>query len=308
MKLDMPIAIMSFDRPDYLRAVLQALLRQQWPSSVLPRFFLFQDAAQSARSNALMGDPERMLAAVRVFKHYFPDGVVVQAEHNLGIARNFDRAERAFFEDMKADVAVFLEDDMILSRYYFCAMAELAEAALKRPEIGMFSAYGQHHFTELVEQKRRIGEICLMNEHNWAFGITRACWAARDKVVAEYLDLIDDIDYRERGSRNAIIKAFQIRCGRGGRGYLSSQDSIKNMACEVSGFHRISTFANFARYIGRKGEHMNETKFALRGYDSTVVYASPPQGFHIPDGETLRLMRRTFTSDKFKVLFEGGKA
>ncbi|MBY6243599.1 glycosyltransferase family 2 protein, partial [Methylosinus sp. Sm6] len=148
MTLRMPIAIMSFDRPQYLQAVLQSLARQHWPATLEPQFFLFQDSAKSGRTGAALGDEDAAAASVRVFQRYFPDGVVVQAEHNLGVARNFDRAERVFFEDLRAEAAVFLEDDMVLSRYYFAAMAELAEIALRRPEIGMFSAYGLHHFTE----------------------------------------------------------------------------------------------------------------------------------------------------------------
>jgi hypothetical protein len=130
-----------------------------------------------------------------------------------------------------------------------------------------------------------------MDEHNWAFGITRNAWAARDKVLQSYLNLVSDIDYRTRGTRGAALKALQRGFGRGGKGYLTSQDSMKNLACEVLGLHRINTFTNNARYIGKTGEHSNEQKFYGRGYTRTVLYDRPHTDFDVPSPEALRRAR-----------------
>ncbi|MDD3444606.1 MAG: hypothetical protein PHS60_04300 [Zavarzinia sp.] len=289
--MQLPIAIMSFDRPHYLERVIHSVLRQTDCSPFEPVFFLFQDGAKSPRTGAMATETTLINRSIDVFKKYFPDGFIVNSDFNLGVAMNFDRAERVLFEDNKFDAAIFLEDDMLLQPHYFSTMGALLNIAFSRDDIGMFSAYGFRNTTPLVEQRARERELCLMDEHNWAFGITREAWAARDKVLRWYLDLISDIDYRTRGDRNPQLRGLQRALGRGGKGYLTSQDSMKNLACEVLGIHRINTFTNNACYIGRVGEHSTEDKFRLGGYANTVLYDRPHVDFDVPSSEALRLQR-----------------
>ena len=285
---EVPIAVMAFDRPDYLARVLQSVRAQDPPAAFTPRFVLFQDAAVSARSGEALADPRRIAESVAVFRRYMPDGEVMESAHNLGVAMNFDRAERKLFLECDYEFAIFLEDDMILQPQYFNVMGALMRIALSRPDIGMVSGYGLRSDTPLPEQRRRRRELCLMNEHNWAFGLTAACWRARDAVIGPYLALLRDVDYRRRAELRDEIMAFQRALGRLGRGYHSSQDSIKNLACEVLGYWRLSTVTNNALYIGRKGEHMNKEKFMRRGYARTVLFDAPHGRFEPPSIETLR--------------------
>lgn len=285
---EVPVAVMAFDRPAYLARVLQSVVRQADPSRFRPKFFLFQDGAVSPRTGTSFADPAAIAASIEVFKRYIPQGVVFESSCNLGVAFNFDRAERLFFEELNYDFAIFLEDDMLLQSFYFELMGELMEICSTRDDIGMVSAYGLRLDMPLAEQRQRSRELCLMNEHNWAFGLTGRCWRDRDAVIAPYLDLIRDIDYRDRSKRKNEILAFQHSLGRTGAGYLSSQDSIKNLASEALGYWRLSTVTNNALYIGRKGEHMNDQKFMDRGYAKTVLFDAPHGGFEVPDIETLR--------------------
>ena len=287
----LPIAMMSFDRPDYLEAVIQTLVRQRGYRNWSPRFYLFQDGARGGSTGIDYADPAQMKASVAVFRKYFPEGEVVDSPFNLGVAHNFDRAERLFFVDNDFECAVFLEDDMLLQPHYMEVLTELVEIALANPHIGLVSAYGLRNDMTIEDQHRLSRELCLMNEHNWAFGITRDCWKRRNEIVTRYLEIIDGLEYRDRKEKHPEINALLRSFGRGGKGYLSSQDSIKNMACEVLGLHRVSTHTNNARYIGRKGLHMTEERFFERGYHRTVLYPHPHGGFVAPSAESLRMMR-----------------
>jgi hypothetical protein len=291
MSKTLPIALMSFDRPDYLEAVIQTLMRQRGYRGWSPQFFLFQDGVIAQSTGTRYGDPDKATEAVAVFRKYLPHGEVVISRFNLGVAHNFDRAERMFFLDNDFECAVFLEDDMLLQPHYMEVLTELLEMALANPFIGMVSAYGLRNDMPLDEQRRLAKSLCLMNEQNWAFGITRTCWQKRNHVVTRYLEILDEVEYRDRKVKHDDINNMMRSLGRGGKGYLSSQDSIKNMACEVSGIHRISTYTNNARYIGRKGLHMTEERFFARGYHRTVLYPDPHSGFTVPSPELLRKLR-----------------
>jgi hypothetical protein len=282
---------MAFDRPAYLESVLQTVVRQDGYGKFEPVFFFFQDGAVSPRTGNAAGSPERIAASIGVFESYFPDAEILPSKDNLGVAMNFDRAERILFEEYNYEAAIFLEDDLILQPHYMNTMAALIEIALERTHIGMVSACGYLMSTPLAVQRARARELCLMDEHNWAFGITRRAWMARDKVLRPYLDLVSDIDYRTRSTRNPQLKAYQRGLGRGGRGYLTSQDSMKNLALETLGIHRVSTFTNNARYIGKIGEHSTEEKFSAKRYDQTILYDAVQTEFDVPTSEELSLLR-----------------
>lgn len=287
----LPVALMSFDRPDHLQAVAQTVLRQRVGGAIEYDYFLFQDGWRHRATGREKCDIEANRRCIDVFKAYFPEGVVVADDDNYGVAHNFDRAERALFCDHDYDAAIFLEDDMLLQPHYFEVLEELIDFALEKDYVGMVSAYGHKVDTPLAEQRRRRREICAMNEHNWGFALTRAFWRRRDPIVRPYLDMIADIDYRDRSEKKDEIQAWQVSYGRGGAGYLSSQDSVKNMASEVLGCLRLSTFTNNAVYIGKAGEHMSSDRFFERGYHRTVLYPEPHSGFERPSWE--ELMRRT---------------
>jgi len=218
---------------------------------------------------------------------------MLPSAYNLGVALNFDRAERKIFQEIGYQSAIFLEDDLLLSPSYFRIMEELLEIAAERPDIGMVSALGYKNRMPLCEQQRRAREIRLMDEHNWGFGMHREAWCARNRVLQPYLKLMASVDYRDRdtGEMKFKLAALQKSFSRHGRGYLTSQDSMKNLAFELLGRHRITTFTNNARYIGEVGLHSNEGKFAAGGYHETIVYNGEHDGFEFPSPQALRWMR-----------------
>lgn len=282
---------MSFDRPDLLESVLQTVKRQNPTDSMDLEFYIFQDGWENRTTGENKCDPVAAKACVETFKRYFPGGHVRDAKINLGIAGNFDRAEREFFEDQAFDAGFFFEDDMILQPDYFRAMEKLLHLTTEHNYIGMFSAYGYKVSSPIEIQTENADRLCLMNEHNWAFGLTRRCWIERNKMIQQYLDLLNTIDYRERGAFHPQIHAMQRRLGRAGQGYHSSQDSMKNLACEYLGFFRVTTFTNNAQYIGRTGEHMDESRFYARGYHNTRLYRGELKDFNVPTVDELIQMK-----------------
>jgi hypothetical protein len=283
----LPIALMSFDRPDMIEPVLQSIVRQKPVEGVEFDYYLFQDGWVNRTDGSNKCDPDAARACVSIFKQYVPEGRAMVSQTNLGVAGNFDRAERTFFIENEYPAAFFFEDDMVLRPGYFETMVQLLKVAQTTPHIGMFSAYGHKVSTPHHVQVEKRDQICLMNEHNWAFGITRECWLARNELLKEYLEILGPIDYRDRKKFHPKIYALQRLLGRHGKGYHSSQDSMKNLACEALGYFRVTTFTNNAQYIGRTGEHMDESRFYARGYHNTVLYRGEQTPFEMPDTDRL---------------------
>lgn len=266
--IDRPIAVISYNRPDLLERFL-ASLRQQTLAVDPARVALFQDHGDPAEEDC-----------VAVFRAAFPEGAVFQAEQNLGVALNIDRAERHVFETLGAEVAYFFEDDLILGPHYLEALGQLADFALTEDRVSYVAAYGSHRI-DAAEQAARAGELVLM-DHKWGFALTRRQWERQKPIIAPYLDIIRQRPYRQRD--NAAIKAYYEKLGYAQAG--TSQDGAKDVAGAVLGTVKLMSLACFARYEGRDGLHMRPELFDKLGYGETEVFSGAP-AFTLPSSKQL---------------------
>jgi len=264
-----PIVVLSYNRPALLRAVLESL-RVQVDATDDAGVYLFQD-----------GGSEFEGECVNVFAELFPGGTVMLANKNLGIAENFDRAERFLFEQLKADCAFFFEDDLVLSPQYLSALHQLASFALNDPRVGYFAAYGDHRASE-SEQRARSREVVRMS-HKWGFGLTRSHWLRQQPIVERYLTIVRKKPYMHRDA--VAIRALFADLGYASAG--TSQDAAKDIACHVLGATKIMSFACFAKYEGREGMHTRTDFYDKNGWGETVVLPDIAPDLVMPSGETL---------------------
>jgi hypothetical protein len=268
MMIDCPIAVISYNRPDLLQRFLESL-KQQTVAVNPARVALFQDH----------GDPAEA-RCVEVFRAAFPEGEVFQADSNLGVALNIDRAERHVFETLGAEVAYFFEDDLILGPHYLEALGQLAEFALAEERVSYVAAYGAHRI-DAAEQVARSTELVPM-DHKWGFALTRRQWERQKPIIEPYLEIIRQRPYRQRD--HAAIKAYYRKLGYGVAG--TSQDGAKDVAGAVLGTAKLMSLACFARYEGRDGLHMRPELFEELGYGETEVFTGAP-AFTLPTSDQI---------------------
>ena len=269
-----PIAILSFDRPAYLRPVLKSLARQTSPDD---HVILFQDGAFNRYSGRHKADPRNVASCINLFRQYFPRGEVCESPENLGIAFNYERAERFVFEELAAGSALFLEDDLVLSPNYLDVIDMLLAIASSNDRIGYVSAYGDF-WADLDTQSLFADRLIQMHE-NWGAAITRQSWLAERSFRRRYLDLVSGVDYSFRDHEK--IRNFYL--GRGWRTSITSQDCARWIACLEKGAVRVTTGACHAKYIGAKGEHFNKRIYRQRQYGLTKVFTGPLKPISMPD-------------------------
>lgn len=259
-----PIVLMGFNRPAYFERVLASFKSQRDIELNESDIFLFQDGAVNAISGKRYASDEDIAENVRLFHVYFPGGTVFQANSNLGVALNFERAERYVFEELQAPLAYFFEDDLELGPFYIKTLNRLADMAMAREDIGYFAAYGAHDlYVASPETCNRLVKL----DHHWGFGLTRREWKKYEPYIDRYLSIVREHDYRERPAPEIIGLFRSWGCGVPG----TSQDVAKTLACHLSGSVKINTLATLARYIGAYGLHMTPDIFAQINYDRTIV-------------------------------------
>lgn len=276
-----PIAVMSFDRPDYLRQVLLSLRQQQGAAIEDREVFLFQDNWRNPHSGRVCAEEAKIAACIETFREIFPRGHVWAAPANLGVAENFLRAETTFFREMDAECGYFFEDDLVLTPRYLATMDALREAAAPSGRVGYFACYG--HLQASAEEQLKRATLLRRIGHLWGFGLFRSHWEAMQPVMAEYYELTLGRDYKDRPSAE-ILRRYR---GRGILAGVSSQDDVKKAVTYFLGRVGLNTQIVNGLYIGEQGLHSNAASFERGGYARTVVLPVDRVAFDFPDAAGL---------------------
>lgn len=264
-----PIILMSFNRADYLEQVLESLMRQRGCGIEDRKIFLFQDGAKNAFSGRDRATQESIDASVATFSRMVPGGMVMLASGNLGVALNFDRAERFAFEELDAKAAIFLEDDLVLSDQYIATLDQMINDHMDDARVGFVAAYG-NHLLSLAEQQAQATRLDVLH-HLWGFASFQRQWRLMRPHVEQYLEHVRNIDYRDRS--DAAIKALFTSWGFVFQ--ASSQDAAKTLACVLTNTLKVNTRIALGQYIGERGLHMDAALFEKRGYSRTALFTDP---------------------------------
>jgi SAM-dependent methyltransferase len=272
----MPVAILAFNRPDYLERTLRSLAEQVQDTLAGREIHLFQDGGRNAISGNEYASKELIDKNIEIFRALFPTGVVHAQKENLGIARHFDFVERYFFEECNFDSAIFLEDDMILSPVYLSVLERLMARAMTNERIGYVAAYGNHR-APVADQTKNLSKLIEM-DHKWGFALSRRQWLRQRPLVDQYLELVRDMDYQRRNSVKIIDWMLSIGALPAG----TSQDAVKDVAMWKAGATKLKTFACYGKYIGKVGVHYRESQYEQLGYENTEFCPEAATGFEWP--------------------------
>lgn len=268
-----PIALIAFDRPDYLRSILQGLREQDGDGLEDREIFLFQDGPVNPFSGITYAQQDALEAGQAIFRELFPHGQIFASPVNLGIGLHFDKIETYLFEERGFEAGLFMEDDFEPSPLYLDVIDGLIAQALDDPRIGYVSAIGEHLNT-LSQQRARLRQPQLMRQ-NWAFGLTRQQWLQNRPKLHDYLALIRNVDYRERPHD----KIFDLYSSWGVARMESSQDRAKFIVTTLNGGLRLNTAGCYGQYIGKVGVHCDEDMYIKSGFADTQLCPYPINRF-----------------------------
>jgi FkbM family methyltransferase len=282
-----PIIIMAFNRPDYLKRTALSLAAQPSIADGRREVHLFQDGAVNFHSKERYAEDEVIEASVAAFRAVFPTGLVHLSKANIGVALNYERAERYVFLERAFPSAMFFEDDMVLGQHYIDSLQMMLDYAAS-PEsqglVGYVAAYGEHR-SSLAEQKARKREITAMG-HAWGYGVNREHWLRTREVIDPYIQIVSDCDYRKRPK--AAIGGVHKQLGLATRSL--SQDAMKTLATAWLGRVRLMPFVCQALYVGESGLNYTPEAYAKQGYGREQLFQDRLGEMDWPSEKRLRDM------------------
>jgi len=259
------VAIISFNRPHYLRPVLESIAKQTTFSDY--DYFLFQDGAVNTFSNERHAKDEDIDESCRLAESIIPGIKIERSVDNIGIYLNFRRAEQYLFKECDYSRIYFFEDDFLIRNDYFETLKCMMDAYEGMP-IAEVSAIG-NHAASVEAQKKNLDKL-VVGLHHWAYGLYKDKWEIREnnKHMKWYHDMVSEVDYTKRPGKE-IIKYYEDN-GIVMRG--SSQDGAKDVVYAFENLGRVSTYAVNGMYIGAEGIHTKQKWFEENGFSNAVLY------------------------------------
>ena len=255
----MKIALLSFNRPGYLAQVIASIKTQSFDDYEI---ILFQDGAINKYSWRRAATQADIDDCIEMFKDAFPRSDVIISDVNIGIAQNWRCAEHTLFTEMNVPEALFLEDDLVLSKYYFETMYNMFNEFSRDAEIGMFNAYGEMLKEGTPNEMKGMG-------HLWSYGTTKKSWKRRQEFFDDYYEIVKNIDYAHR----PLDQIHHLHARVGARdGIANSQDGAKSVAALLCNQIKISPKINMAKYIGEIGFHATPAFYNQRGFARMPLY------------------------------------
>jgi len=263
------LAVLSFNRPDYFRQVAESIARQHPADMKGVDVYVFQDGAVNPFSGERKSPDAPVEECARQARASLPGAVIEASPVNLGIALNYDRAEKRVFEELGYDAAMFFEDDLVPQPHYVGVLRKMLALAAETPRMGLVAAhrYSHAHRTPYGRQEQDRAHVVPMG-NNWGFGVLKDRWLRAKPAVDAYLNLVRGKDYSHRP--HDAIQKFMV--GKGWSPGTTSQDWAKQCAYMEAGYIQVATATNNAKYIGKHGTHGNQQKWDERRYAEAVIY------------------------------------
>jgi len=256
------VAVFSFNRPQYLKPVLESLEKNSDIQDM--DFYMFQDGAVNQFSKRIAADEKEIEECVFAWgSAQLPNKVLVRRKKNVGIGINQFEAKVLLFDRLKYEEVIFIEDDLILSKNYIRLLRVMLAQFKEDKQVGFVTCHGitTHGETPVLSREEKsqiLYKLKTGNPHLWAWGMWRDRWKAIKPYFLKYFSFIKNVDYRQR----PLAQIVSFFYDEGFRLQVTSQDAGMFYALFKSKFILLNLCVNRGEYIGEQGEHMTPEIFS----------------------------------------------
>lgn len=267
------IAIIAYNRPEYFARCLNSIMQNNIDDFDV---FIFIDGNSSEKEH------------IEITKSHNRSIEIITQHKSLGSGLHQFYVKNFIFKERNYDRCLFIEDDVITSKYLVDICENLYEWGNSEiGDIGAVSGFSAHPL--LVEEKRKNIDKVLINTIMGAIYIDKLCWLKIEPLMSEYISFIKDIKYSERPhtsiqewmknvisrshnehklAKNSILNLYEyFKIDN----FSSAQDVAMSLSMLVNGYCYLSTYVNRALNIGEYGTHVTPETFKNVGFDKLFL-------------------------------------
>ena len=232
------VTVMCFDRPHYLRQVIDSF--EQADGAMELDWYFFQDGAINEISGRLYANVEGRDEVADIIRECnLPVKGFYRQMFNVGPGQqrfNMYRLLNTY------ELMYVFDDDMVVGQHYFRLLKILAEQFPDKT--GLLYTNDTRKVTKSARHAVREQEIARL----WGHYMWRHNWEKfRDdhKIYADFIKDYDFMEIRQKRSRGDLVLPTGVP--------TFSDDIIVNKLCRKHGIKKITPRISRAKYIGREG-------------------------------------------------------
>ncbi|MED4753942.1 glycosyltransferase [Brevibacillus choshinensis] len=292
------ILVVAYNRPEYLKEVIDSLAKNP-ESSTFP-FYFFLDGGPGAKQ-------EENITIIQ--QSPIVKKEIITRNRNYGCAKNLIDARRFLFDWCQYEKVIVVEDDIILSPHYIRFLLALHQWARKNfNNVGVVQGWS-YCFLTREDKKEKLKLVRDSGSYWWSFVsycLDQEVWQAISPILYEYeTSFINKIPwseefYKERSKpglssfgpdirswvkqlidTHAPIPAkegkslkttFDLRAQFAAMNYdITMQDLMTGFALWKAGYVKLESVVNRARHIGKYGVTVDEGLFHLLQHDKITL-------------------------------------
>lgn len=230
-------ALLSYNRPDYLKQVLLSITKNKNYNQFDWHFF--QDGCKL--NQKFLCDPNLIKQCLDFIEDFPANNKKIQVnEKNEGVARQKNKIHELF---KIYDKIIVFEDDMVLSPHYLKILLTMN----KQYPYYVVQACDKTSGLPKDNFKNHLLEAEFSGCHWWGYLMPYNVYKAIKPLFDKYIELIGD-DYRNRPSEK-IKETFNIQA--------TSHDAILSKHLDDNIIKKLTMAVPRAKYIGESGLHSN---------------------------------------------------
>lgn len=275
-KWNCPVAICTYNRPNYLDRCLEYLFRSSDIIKDEVPVYVFCDG----------GIESTQEKNSEVIKKYPCVSEMFYQSENLCIARHMHHIRDVVFNRMNSDRLMFLEDDILVSPHYYTFFNRILDCyEVIDPTVGAVNSC----LLNLDDPQYKLIAQSFFSDalaHINNFIMKKEVWKKIKPTMEEYLEKFvipvssyKDIDHEAvmKWAKDKLSSSDYslTRDERTWAELTSSQDSITNVAMRINNFRYMSSHVNRGINIGREGFHFTFEDYDKIGFGEVTLDIIP---------------------------------
>lgn len=266
--MKLAIALFTYIRPYYLEPVLESLFQNDLTDCDI---YVFQDGWQNEYSGLVYGNKSDIDECLNLVERYRAANPNVNVKisirpKNVGIAVSQYEATKYIFDELGYDYALFMEDDMVLSKNYIPMIKKMLIQFEDDPRVARVQGNPQN-----TVDPDKVGSQFVefqQDPHWWAYGAWKKKWKmAEPQILEGHNKFYVGKDYRHIDDQAVRAYWLSFKWVKFHTGY----DSLQWLAYHLAGMdYAVITSVRRGEYVGRAGLNCTPEDYERMGFHNQV--------------------------------------
>lgn len=198
------VSILTFNRPEYLTALLESLKNQSIELKD-ENLYVLIDGYKDSRAEGRR-EPDRTDEINKIVKRFFPESNTLNLKTNNGTARSFGILRQWTYQNSKSHWVHFFEDDIVLHNNYLEVIDVLIKKIGSINEVAQISGFWINEKNGFTSRSNKLLHASFGTK---AFAERHVSFKAFEQDYLRYLNIMAGVNYHQRNYSDIVEKLLE---------------------------------------------------------------------------------------------------